>query len=255
MAVTGESELVQLLVDAQRQGDKATLVDPEKLAHIDLDSGYRISLAQRDALGETVGMYKSMILKDGVGVAGPIFSSRIGHSPDYKFPAGLSIKGVEYEVGIELARDIAPDENLDEESFDEAVSHYFLGIEVVGTRLAPAKDGEKPSIPVQLADHFSALGYVIGAKVPKDIDVSGGLTVALELNGKEFHRQVGVQPFGTVVASAVAYAKSQHPGMPLKAGTRVTTGALSGCVLLPEGTKGVVVGRLGNEEPVQFVLQ
>jgi hypothetical protein len=29
---------------------------------------------------------------------------------------------------------------------------------------------------------------------------------------------------------------------------------LTGCVLLPEGAKGLVVGRLGNAEPVQFVL-
>ncbi|KAK0389158.1 hypothetical protein NLU13_2733 [Sarocladium strictum] len=206
MTPTVDSELVQLLVEAQRNGNQATPVDPEKFAWISLEDGYRISLAQKEALNETVGMYKTLIMADGVGAAGPIFASRIGHSPDYKFPAGLSVKGLEFEVGLELARDVAPDENLDEEAFDEAVSHYFLGIEVVGTRLAPTATGEKPSMPVQLADHFSALGYVIGAMCPKDIDVSGGLTVTFELDGKEIHRQVGIQPNGSVVASALAHA-------------------------------------------------
>lgn len=254
MAVTNESELVQQLVDAQRSGGKS-LVDPEKLAHLDFEAGYRISIAQKEALGESTNMYKTIILKTGGGVAGPIFASRVGHSPDYVFPAGYNIKGIEYEVGVELARDIGPDENLSEEEFGKAVSHYFVGIEIVGSRLAPTPTGEKPSMAVQLADHFSALGYVLGAKCSRDVDVSGGLTVSLEVDGKEFHRQVAVQPFGTVLATAVAYAKSQHPGLPLKAGTQLTTGALSGCVPLPEGAKGVVVGRFGDEEPVQFTLQ
>lgn len=77
-------------------------------------------------------MYKSMILKDGVGVVGLIFFFCIGYSFDYKFLVGFSIKGVEYEVGIEFVRDIVLDENLDEELFDEVVFYYFFGIEVVG---------------------------------------------------------------------------------------------------------------------------
>ncbi|KAL2213286.1 hypothetical protein CC79DRAFT_14016 [Sarocladium strictum] len=254
MAVASESELVKLFADAQRAGEKATLIDPDKFTHLDLSDAYSIVLAQKEALGETFGMYKTAILKDGTGVAAPIYKSRIGNSPDYKFPSGYNIKGVEFEIGIELARDIGPDDNLSEEDFDKAVSHYFLGIEVVATRLAPTKTGEKPPPALQLADNLSALGYVIGSKRSRKADISGNLTVTLEVDGKEFHRQIAAHPFGTELATAVSYAKSQQPGLPLKAGTLVTLGALSGCVDLPEGAKGVVVGRLGDEEPVQFVL-
>lgn len=254
MANTSETELIQLLTDAQRSGGHE-LVDPERLTHVDLEAAYRISQGQMKALGEECNFYKTAILGNGTGVAGPIFSSRIGHSsPDFTFPAGYKIKGLEFEVGIELSRDIRPDEDLDEEAFDEAVKNYFVGIELVATRLAPTKTGEKPPVPAQLADHFSALGYVVGTTCAREIDVRGGLTVTLEVGGKQIQSQAGVQPFGTVIASAVAYAKSQNPGLPLKAGTRITTGALTGCVLLPEGAKGLVVGRLGDLDPVQFSL-
>lgn len=255
MTASSESELVQLLVDAQRASNKATPIDPEKCTHLTLLDSYRIVNSQREALGETSGMYKTAILKDGTGVAAPIYKSRIGNSPDYMFPSGHNIKGVEFEIGVELARDISPEEDLSEEEFDKAVSHYFIGIEIVGTRLAPTKTGEKPSPEVQLADNFSALGYVVGPKRARKGDISEDLIVTLEVEGKEFHRKIAAHPFGTALASAVAYAKSQQPGLPLEAGTLLTTGALSGCVPLPEGVKGVVVGRLGDEEPVQFVLQ
>ncbi|KAH8176375.1 GMC oxidoreductase domain-containing protein [Sarocladium implicatum] len=243
---SSEAELIQLLTDAQRSGGHNT-VDSDKLAHVDFEAAYRISQGQMKSLGEQCSFYKTLILEDGTGAAAPIFQSRIGNSsPGYVFPSGHKIKGIEFEIGIELSRDIGPDENLDEKTFDEAVKNYFYGIELVATRLSPTNSGEKPPVPAQMADHFSALGYVVGGTCPKDIDVRGGLTVTLEVDGKQIQSQAGVQPFGSVIASALAYAKSQSPGLPLKAGTRITPGALTGCVLLPEGAKGLVVGRLGG---------
>lgn len=254
MTKPSEAELVQLLVDAQRAGGKP-VVDPETLAHLDLEAAYRVSLGQQEALGENVSLYKTAVRNDGSpGVASPIWASRVGNSgPDYVFPAGLEVKGLEFEVGVKLARDIEVSDDLDEDAVEAAVDHYFLGIEVVGTRLAPTKTGEKPSPAQALADHNSALGYVFGGNYARGRDVSG-LTVSLEIDGKEIDRKPAVPGCGTVLASVVAYGKAQFPGFPLKAGTVITTGSLNGCVLLPEGAKGLVVGRLGDEEPVKFVL-
>lgn len=255
MTPPSESELIQLLVDAQRAGGKP-IIDPAKLAHLDLDAAYRVSLGQQTILGEQVALYKTAVRTDGSpGVASPIWASRVGQSgPDYVFPRDLVVKGLEFEIGVVLSRDIEGCEDLDEEAVEAAVDHYFLGIEVVGTRLAPTAGGEKPSPAQSLADHNSALGYVFGGRYARGRDVSG-LEASFEIDGKEIDRKPAVPGCGTVLASVVAYAKAQHPGLPLRAGTVITTGALSGCVLLPEGARGLVVGRLGNEVPVQFTLQ
>ncbi|KAH6695509.1 hypothetical protein F5X68DRAFT_198515 [Plectosphaerella plurivora] len=255
MSNPSEAEVIQLLADAQRAGGKPT-VDPAKLAHLNLDAAYRVSLGQQDLFGEKVALYKTAVRTDGSpGVASPIWASRVGQSgPEYVFPAHLDVKGLEFEVGVVLSQDIEGHDDLDEDAIEAAVDHYFLGIEVVGTRLAPTANGEKPSPAQSLADHNSALGYVFGGRYTKGRDVSG-MKVTLEIDGKEIDRKPAVPGCGTVLASVVAYAKAQHPGLPLKAGTVITTGALSGCVLLPEGAKGLVVGRLGDEEPVKFTLQ
>lgn len=86
MADKTETELIQLLVNAQRAGSKP-VIEPEQLEHIDLKAAYRISSAQQEALGEEVAMYKTAVRKTGgPGVASPISLTtmrlQISHNQD-----------------------------------------------------------------------------------------------------------------------------------------------------------------------------
>jgi hypothetical protein len=256
MSPVNESELVQLLANAQRMGSKP-LVDLEALDDFDLETGYRISQAQQELLGEEVALYKTVLRNDGLpAVASPIWKSRVGYSEhNYVFPACFDIIGFEFELGVKLARDILPTESLDDDSIQEAIEYYFLGIEIVGTRLKLDNESQKTPTPAQsLADHNTALGYVIGSKCTRDMDVLG-LAVTFEVEGKEIDRKLAAPGCSTVLASLIAYAKVQQPHLPLCAGTIITPGALSGLVRIPDATKGHIVARLGDEEPVGFYIK
>lgn len=253
-APLGEEGITRLLVEAQRTGGN-TKVDPGTLAGLDRAAAYRIVLGQQKALGEEVALYKTAIHPDGVGIAAPIWASRVGSSPGFVFGPGLDVKGLEFEVGVKLARDIPAgrESGVDESAVAGAIEHYFMGVEIVGTRLGPIPSGEKPG-PVQgLADNLSALGYVLGEKYARGPDVSG-LDISLELDRRVIDKRPAEPGFGTILSSLVAYAQSQHPAMPLKAGTVITTGSLNGCIPLPPGAKGRVVARLGHETPIEFTL-
>lgn len=256
MSHVTESELVQLLANAQRLGSKP-LVDLEALDGIDHETGYRIALAQQELLGEEPALYKTVLRNDGLpAIASPIWKSRVGYSKDnYIFPAHFNVIGVEFEVGVKLARDILPTENLNDDSIREAIEYYFLGIEIVGTRLKIYDETKRTPTPAQLlADHNKGLGYVIGSKCTRATDIVG-LPVTFEINGKEIHRKLAAPGGSTILESLVAYAKVQQPHLPLRAGTFITPGALSGLVRIPERTKGHIVGRLGDEEPVRFSIE
>jgi 2-keto-4-pentenoate hydratase len=75
--------------------------------------------------------------------------------------------------------------------------------------------------------------------------------VTLEFAGRQIYSAPARHGFGTVLASLAAYAKTQLPRLPLKAGTMITTGSLCGLVLT-EGP-GHAVARLGDDV-VEFDL-
>lgn len=236
--MTSEADLSRLLSDAQRSGSR--IIDAAALTNLDRPAAYRILTATQAALGETTGMLKTTVQADGVGAAAPIFASRIGHSPNFTLPADRVV-GLEVEVGLVLARDIPNDPCIDEATVAAAVDHYFTGVEIVGTRYV---DRTKASPAAGLADNFSAYGYGIGPHFAGGTNVDG-LTVTLELAGKQSYSGPAKHGFGTVLASLVAYARAQHPKMPLAAGTIITTGSLCGLVLTSGA--GHVVARLGGE--------
>ncbi|KAL8378119.1 hypothetical protein RB595_008702 [Gaeumannomyces hyphopodioides] len=254
MAHVDEDEAVRLLVQAQRTGGHSK-IDPAPLAGLDRAGAYRVVLAQQEALGEEVGLYKTSLMQpDGTGIIAPIWRSRVGTSPGFCFPtAAYAVKGLEFEVGVKLGRDVPAGEGVDEAAVAAAVESYFVGIEIVGTRLVEPSTGGQPGPAAGLADNLSALGYVFGGESPRGRDVDG-LEVSFELDGRVLDKRTAKPGFGTVLTSVVAYARAQHPDMPLKAGTVITPGSLNGCVLLPPGSTGRVVGRLGSETTVEFTL-
>lgn len=234
-----ETDLAQQLIEAQRAGRHD--VDAVPYAALDRAAALRIQSATMSALNETPALLKTIVTPDGLGTCAPIYRSRVGNSGAFQLSSPM-ITGLEVEVGLVLASDLTTDAaNRDEIDIIEAISHYFVGIEVCGTRYA---DRSLAGVNGGLADNASAYGYVID---PAHRDAGAEIEnydVRLEFAGKEIWAAPAKHSFGTVLNSFIAYAKNQNPAFPLKAGTVVTTGSL--CGLVPISGTGHVVGRLGN---------
>ncbi len=241
-----ENELIDLLVAAQRA--RRSEVDATLFADIDRAAAYRIQAGVLSALGETPGLIKTAVQPDGVGIAAPIFASRFGESGGFSL-SGSTVTGLEVEVGLVLGDDLATEAAIaDEVAIIEAIDHYFVGIEVCGTRFV---DRGLASVQAGLADNMSSYGYVINPaarELGADIE---GFDVQLTLNGAQLHAGPAKHSFGTVLNSFVRYARAQVPAYPLKAGTIVTTGSL--CGLVPVSGTGRVEAVFGNHK-VEFTL-
>ena len=232
-----EAEMIASLADGQRHGTHT--VDGALFASLDRAAAYNIQSNVMRAVGATVGMLKTGIQSDGVGAAAPIFAAAVGRN-GFRLPAA-NVLGLEVEVGLVLRKDVGPNDDV-----ASAVDHYFTGIEIVGSRFV---DRKLAGAFGQLADNMSGLSYVIGTEPRPLKDQIDGLAVILEFAGKQIYNAPAKHAFGTVLASVVAYAKAQQPGLSLKAGTIITTGSLCGLVLT-SGT-GHAVARLG-EDLVEF---
>lgn len=233
------TELTRRLAAAARAGTRT--VNASTYKELSREDAYHIQDGVRAALGAQIGMLKTAIHPDGVGVASPIYADRVGKAPAARLPAGLSL-GVEVEIGVVLGQDVASSADI-----PRAIDHYFTGIEVCGTRYV---DRSLAGPTGGLADSQSALGYVIGARRAA-IDLVDGLEVIVELAGKRIYAASAKHGFGSVLASLKAYADHQRPTLPLKAGTIVTTGSV--CGLVPTSGAGHVIARLGDQT-VEFDL-
>lgn len=241
-----ETELIDLLVAAQRASRSE--VDANLFADIDRAAAYRIQAGVLSALGETPALIKTAVQPDGFGIAAPIFASRFGQSGSFAL-SGATVTGLEVEVGLVLGSDLSADTaNADDAEIVEAVDHYFVGIEVCGTRFA---DRKLAGVQAGLADNMSSYGYVIN---PAARDLGADIEqfdVLLSLDGVPLHQGPAKHSFGTVLNSFVRYAKAQVPAYPLRAGTIITTGSL--CGLVPVSGTGRVEAVLGNHT-VEFTL-
>lgn len=236
--MTTELDLAQKLFEAQKDGRHD--VDAALLSSVDRDTAYRIQTRVMDMLGEQPALVKTAIAPDGVGIVAPIFASRVGQSGSFQIPS-TNITGLEVEVGLVLGRDLdSATAASDPAAITDAISHYFVGVEICGTRYI---DRTIATPAAGLADYLSAHGYVINPKHREfgaDID---NFDVALEFAGKTIFAGPAKHSFGTVLASLVAYAKNQHPAYPLRAGGVVTTGSM--CGLVPVSGTGRAVATFG----------
>ena len=228
-----EAELIRLLADAQRSNTHT--VDAKLFADLDQAAAYRVQIGVTAALGRAVGMIKTGV-SNGAGVVAPIHREFAGGN-GARFPVG-NVRGLEVEVGLVLGKDVP----AEIESIRPYVDHYFAGAEIVGSRFA---DQTKFGLHGGMADNMSSLGYVIGVEPRPLADTIDGLTVRLEFNGTQIYAAPAKHGFGTVLASATAYANAQHAAYPLRAGTIITTGSL--CGMVPTSGPGHVVAWLGDE--------
>lgn len=234
-----ETDLTQQLIEAQRSSSQT--VDAVPYSTLDRDTALRIQIATMAGLGESAGLLKTLVMPDGIGTCAPIYRSRFGQTGAFQLPS-TTITGLEVEVGLVLASDLTTDAaNRDEIDIIEAIDHYFVGVEICGTRYV---DRTVAGFVGGLADNASAFGYVMD---PSHRDAGAEIAnydVHLEFAGQQLWNGPGKHSFGTVLNSFIAYAKNQRPEFPLKAGTIVTTGSL--CGLVPISGPGHVVARLGN---------
>lgn len=244
--MTTEADLIQQLVAAQRASQPT--VDAALFADLDRAAAYRVQSGVLAALGETPALIKTAIQPDGTGIAAPIFASHFGRSGDFTL-SRATVTGLEVEIGMVLRADLSAETaNTDEAAIIEAIDHYFVGIEVCGTRY---RDRLAASVQAGLADNMSSYGYVINpAERESGADVDN-FDVQLSLDGVQLHSASARHSFGNVLNSFIAYAKNQVPAYPLKAGSIVTTGSL--CGLVPAPGPGRVKAVLGSHA-VEFTL-
>jgi hypothetical protein len=235
--MTDITDLSRRLTLAHRNGVHD--VDPAPYATITRDDSFAIQRAVQSALGATTGLIKTAIAPDGLGTAAPIYAAGFGHN-GFRLPS-TNVIGLELEIGLVLGADLSVEAAADEVTAVEAIDHYFVGVEICGTRYA-----DRPAAGYNggLADNMAALGYVLDP-TPRDLGAEiDGFDAELHFAGQRIHFAPTKHSFGTVLASFIAYARNQQPHLPLKAGTIVTTGSL--CGLVPISGTGAVLGKLGN---------
>lgn len=208
--------------------------------------GYRVQRALHDLIRPQVGAlvgYKigctSKVMQEYLEIPHPcgggVFE-RVVHESGVKLAASDYVRvGVECEIAVKLARDLAPTEQpFTAEWVGEAVEAYYPAIEIVDDRYVK---WETLGAPTLVADDFFAAGCVLGKPVvrsaaPDLLDVTGRALI----NGTEAGRGTGADVLGHP-HHALAWLANHlaAEGRGLHAGQIVLTGSLVKTVWLAPG--------------------
>lgn len=229
-----------------------------------IGDGYRIqSEVHRllePALGQLVG-YKigctSRVMQDYLAIphpcAGGIHARRAHGSGAVLDAAGFVRVGVECEIAVRLARDLAPTgAPFTSETVAGSIECYLPAIEIVDDRYVK---WETLGAPTLIADDFFAAGIVLGAPVARSAvtDLVGVKGRAL-INGQERGRGTGADVLDhphNALAWLANHLASQ--GAALRAGEIVMTGSLVKTLWLQAGDEAIMeFSGLGNVQ-VKFV--
>jgi 2-keto-4-pentenoate hydratase len=224
---------------------------PPEATPTDEAEGYRIQRAVHDLLLPQVGPlvgYKigctSKVMQDYLGIphpcAGGVFE-RVVHQSGVSLLADDFVRvGVECEIAVRLARDLAPSEEpFTAEWVGEAVEAYFPAIEIVDDRY---EQWETIGVPTLIADDFFAAGCVLGEAIARP-SVRDLLQVAGRalINGVEEGRGTGADVLGhphNALAWLANHLASEGKG--LHAGQIVLTGSLVKTIWLKAGDRVVM---------------
>jgi 2-keto-4-pentenoate hydratase len=235
----------QTIATARRNRMPLALLAAE-LAPGDEAEGYRIQRAVHDLLlpqtGGLVG-YKigctSAVMQQYLDIphpcAGGVFAKGV-HDSGAKLRHGDYVRvGVECEIAVRLARNLAPSEApFTAEWMMEAIESYHPAIEIVDDRYVK---WEAMGAPTLVADDFFAAGCVLGkavarTKAPDLLTVKGRAIV----NGKDAGNGTGADVLGHP-HNALAWLANHlaDEGKGLHAGQLVLTGSLVKTVWLDAG--------------------
>jgi 2-keto-4-pentenoate hydratase len=219
---------------------------PANFAPADEDEGYRIQRALHDLLlpqsGAMVG-YKigctSAVMQQYMNIRHPcgggVFAKGVHDSGAELKAADYVRVGVECEIAVRLARDLAQTEApFTAEWMAEAIEAYYPAIEIVDDRY---EKWETMGAPILIADDFFAAGCVLGegvarANAPDLREIAGRALV----NGEEAGRGTGADVLGHP-HNALAWLANHlaAEGRALHAGQIVLTGSLVKTVWLSAG--------------------
>jgi 2-keto-4-pentenoate hydratase len=240
----------KIIASARRKRTKLDSLAPD-IAPRDEAEGYQIQRAVHDLLlpqfGAMVG-YKigctSAVMQQYLDIPHPcgggVFAKGV-HESGAQLKAGDYIHvGVECEIAVRLARDLAPSEApFTAEWVHESIEAYHPAIEIVDDRYVK---WETMGAPTLVADDFFAAGCVLGEAVarsaaPDLLAVVGRAVV----NGKEVGRGTGADVLGHP-HNALAWLANQlaADGRGLHAGQIVLTGSLVKTVWLNAGDSVVM---------------
>jgi 2-keto-4-pentenoate hydratase len=221
------------------------------IAPRDETEGYRIQDAVHIMLSSDVGPlvgYKigctSAVMQRYLGIPHPcgggVFAKGV-HSSGVSLHHGDFVRvGVECEIAVRLARDLAPSGTaFTADIVAPAIDAYHPAIEIVDDRYA---DWQTIGAPTLVADDFFAAGCVLGAAVPraKAPDLLQVIGVAT-INGVEVGRGTGADVLGHPHAALAWLANHLAAGgKHLRAGQIVLTGSLVQTIWLNAGDKAVM---------------
>lgn len=238
-------EAAQVIATSRRTRAALKALPPE-LAPQDEADGYRVQRAVHDLLlpstGALVG-YKigctSKVMQEYLDIPHPcgggVFARGVHDSGARLQTADFVRVGVECEIAVLLARDLAPSEEpFTAEWMMEAIEAYLPAIEIVDDRY---EQWETLGAPTLIADDFFAAACVLGAPrarnvVPDLLSVNGRALV----NGEEAGRGTGADVLGHP-HNALAWLANHlaEQGRGLHRGQIVLTGSLVKTVWLKAG--------------------
>lgn len=164
--------------------------------------------------------------------------------------SGFVRLGIECEIAVELARDLAPSgAPVDRHAAGEAVGAVMASIELVDERYANFRT---LGVPTLIADDFFNAGCLLGEPVRDwrglELDKLSGVTY---VNGVEAGRGTGALVMGHPLEALawLANVRAKHGFGPLKAGEFVTLGSVVETKWLNAGDKvRIEIERVGELE-------
>jgi 2-oxo-3-hexenedioate decarboxylase/2-keto-4-pentenoate hydratase len=229
---------------------------PDDLAPRDLAEGYAIQAALlarlEPDLGPRVGHKigcTTAVMQEYMGIptpcAGAVLARTLHESPAELELAALVRPGVECELAVSLASDLA-EGPFDRERVGAAVASCMASIEVVENRFV---DWTTLDVATMVADDFFNAACVLGARVVLEaVDDLAAVRAALAIDGVEIGTGVGEAILGHPLdALAWLAGHAAATGAPLRAGEVVTLGSVVQTQWLAEPCEVVVsTDRLGE---------
>jgi 2-keto-4-pentenoate hydratase len=256
-AFGAEAQLIAKRFVTARPTGESLPAFPGKLPP-DLAAAYACQDAAIEIVPDSVAGWKvGLIGKDAAAVfgqdrlAGPIFASsvreaRAGQTVGFPvFRGGFA--AVEAEFLLKIGRDAPPDRlTWTREDARELVGAVHVGIETAGSPLATINDLGPTAI---VADFGNNAGLIVGPALPSWSTLAMELWLAITyVDGIAVGRgNAGVPPGGPFESLRFLLELCARRGRPLKAGTWVSTGAITGVHQIASGqTARVMFGGAGE---------
>jgi 2-keto-4-pentenoate hydratase len=230
--------MAERLLDARASGIGIHATDI--LTPTDIASAMHIQALVQEGSKQAVTGWKVAIGPKQIPVSAPLVQILRSPAEINLFPNCL----IEVEVAFILNSNLPKKEvPYDRSEILDAISHVFLGLEIIGGRF-----NEPKGVPFLsfLSDHLGNRAFVVGDNLPRlVIDELADFMCEVSFNGSILHTSKAAHPTRDPIAPLLAYANQPNDYLGgLKAGQIVATGSICGVIPIENG--GVVRAALGN---------